>query len=125
VFVVAPRYVTVSSRLQVVVRDDFDPGTVKQAAEEALSNYFHPLKGGDEGSGWPFGGPLRYSKIVQRVFGVAGVDSVPELTLIVDGETAPPCSDVILERIAPFSLLASVDHAVDVLTRQEHEGLEP
>jgi predicted phage baseplate assembly protein len=125
VFVVAPRYVTVSSRLQVVVRDDFDPGTVKQAAEEALSNYFHPLKGGDEGSGWPFGGPLRYSKIVQRVFGVAGVDSVPELTLIVDGETAPPCSDVILERIAPFSLLTSVDHAVDVLTRQEHEGLEP
>ena len=122
VFVVAPRYVTVSSRVQVVARDDADPGTVKQEAEDSLKKYFHPLKGGDDGEGWPFGGPLRYSKIVQRIFGVAGVDSVPELTLIVDGETAPACSDVILERIAPFALLTPVEHSVEVVTRQEYEG---
>jgi len=29
---------------------------------------------------------LRYSKIVQQVFAVAGVDSVPRLVLTVEGE---------------------------------------
>jgi predicted phage baseplate assembly protein len=122
VFVVAPRYVTVSARVQVVARDDSDPGDVKVAVETALTDYFHPLHGGDDGQGWPFGGALRYSKIVQRVFAARGVDSVPQLSLVVDEEPRPPCTDVLLERIAPHALLTSTGHVVEVLTADQLEA---
>src|SRR5262249_47485066 len=118
-FVIAPRYVTVASRVLLVARDGADPGQVKQDAEQALASYFHPLSGGDDGSGWPFGGAIRYSKVVQRLFYVDGVDSVPQLTLIVDGDEQPPCSDVVVDRIAPFALLTSSEHAIEVITRDE------
>ena len=118
VFVVAPRYVPLQVQATVVVEDDADPGAVRQAVEIALAKYFDPLKGGDDGEGWPFGGALRYSKIVQRAF-ADGVDSVPLLTLTLDGEERPECKDVALEANA---LLTVVDVQVEALTTLESEG---
>ena len=120
-FVVAPRYVTLELSAQVVAHDDADTRRVKEEVETALRIYFDPLLGGDDGSGWPFGGALRYSKIVQRVFDVAGVDSVPVLQLVVDGEARPPCTDVALATIAPNALLQLVAHEVAVVTQREVE----
>jgi predicted phage baseplate assembly protein len=117
VFVVAPRYVPLKVQTQVVVEDDADPGAVKQAVEIALARYFHPLKGGDDGEGWPFGGALRYSKIVQRAF-ADGVDSVPLLKLTLDGEERPECRDVPLE---PNTLLSVVEVQVEALMSREFE----
>jgi predicted phage baseplate assembly protein len=123
VFVMAPRYLTVTVTALVVAGDDADPGAVKQAVEGALTDYFHPLRGGDEKDGWPFGAAIRYSKVVQRMFAAGGVDSVAELKLTVDGEEFPACSDVLIERIAPNALLALTDLAIEIVTRQEHEGM--
>ena len=115
VYVVAPRYVPLEVQASVVVEDDADPGAVKQAVEMALAKYFHALKGGDDGQGWPFGGALRYSKIVQRAF-AAGVDSVPLLKLTLGGEDKPECRDVPLEANALLTLVAV---RVDALTARE------
>ena len=120
-FVVAPRYVLVEIDAQVVVKDNADPAQVKQEVERALSTYLHPLTGGDDGLGWPFGGPLRYSKIVQRVFGVDGVDSVPNLVLVVDGDRQPECRDVPIEPLAAHALVYSAGHQVEVLTARQFE----
>jgi predicted phage baseplate assembly protein len=117
VFVVAPRYVPLKIQAQVVVEDDADPGAVRQAVEIALAKYFHALKGGDDGEGWPFGGTLRYSKIVQRAF-ADGVDSVPLLKLTLDDEDKPECRDVPLETNA---LLSVVEVQVEALTALEFE----
>ncbi|MFB9240315.1 putative baseplate assembly protein [Massilia antarctica] len=122
-FVVAPRYVLVEIDAQVVVKDNADPAQVKQDVERALAAYLHPLKGGDDGLGWPFGGPLRYSKIVQRVFGVFGVDSVPRLVLAVDGERQPECRDVPIDALAAHALVYSTGHQVEVLTAREFEEM--
>jgi hypothetical protein len=121
VFVVAPRYVPLKVQAQVVVEDDADPGAVKQALEIALARYFHPLKGGDDGEGWPFGGALRYSKIVQRAF-ADGVDTVPLLRLTLDGEEKPECRDVPLEANA---LLVVTAVQVEALTSLEFEEKNP
>ena len=120
-FVVGPRYIPVSVEATVIVDDDADPGRVKVDVENALSAYLHPLTGGDEGGGWPFGGPIRYSKVLQRVFAVAGVDSVPNLILIVDGERQPECRDVPIEPIAPHALVYPIAHAVTTATLREVE----
>ncbi len=119
VYVVAPRYVSVEVDVQVVVRDEADPGAVREEVEQRLGDYFHALRGGDDGAGWPFGGALRYSKIVQRVFGVTGVDSVPRLVLTVDGEQRPECRDVELASIAPNALLQLSRIAVEPRSREE------
>jgi predicted phage baseplate assembly protein len=118
-FVVAPRYVPLKVEARVVIEDDADPGEVRQAVESALAQFLHPLKGGDDGEGWPFGGTLRYSKIVQRAFS-EGVDSVPTLKLTLDGEEHPECRDVPLETNA---LLQVVAVEVEALARREFEEM--
>lgn len=121
-FVVAPRYVTLAVQAQVVVSDDADPAAVREQIEAALATYFHPLTGGDDGSGWPFGGAIRYSKVVQQVFAIEGVDSVPQLVLTVDDEARPECRDVLLAGIAPHALLTVTTLAIETLTLREAEA---
>jgi predicted phage baseplate assembly protein len=119
VFVVAPRYVPLEVQARVLVEDDADPGKVKQEVERALAEFLHPLKGGDDGAGWPFGGTLRYSKIVQRAF-AEGVDSVPLLKLTLDGKEQPECRDVPLETNALVQVVAL---QVEALARREVEEI--
>ena len=119
VSVVGPRYVPMSVAVDVVVDDGADPSAVRDAVEDELRRWLHPLTGGDDGDGWPFGGAIRYSKLVQRVFAAAGVDSVPRLVLTVDGEARPECRDVDLQSIAPQALIALGDVDVTTLTRDE------
>ncbi len=111
----------VSVEATIVAGDSADPGKVRQQVEAALSAYLHPLTGGDDGLGWPFGGAVRYSKVMQRVFDVAGVDSVPSLVLIVDGDRQPACRDVPIETIAPHALVYAAAHQITVGTLRELE----
>ena len=121
-FVVGPRYIPVSARMIVVAEDGADPGEVRLAVEAAIEKYLHPLHGGDDGAGWPFGGAIRHSKIMRQVFTAPGVDSVPLLALAVDGEEQPPGGDVRLESYAPHALAALSGADVEVLTRAEYEA---
>lgn len=118
-FVVAPRYIGVSVSAQVVVRDDASAAAVRQGVEAAIAAYLHPLVGGDDRHGWPFGGAIRYSKLVQKVFSVNGVDSVPRLVLTVDDEERPECRDVPIAAIAPQGLLELVGLQIETLTQRE------
>ena len=122
-FIVGPRYVPVSVEATIVAAEDADPGRVRQDVETALSTYLHPLTGGEDGLGWPFGGPIRYSQVLQRAFSVDGVDSVPSLALIVDGERQTECRDVPIEPIAPNALVYPVAHAITVVTQRELEEM--
>ncbi len=109
-YVVAPTYQLVEVTGEVVIDDDADPAEVKTQIESALTGYFHPLRGGDDGLGWPFGGTIHFSKVYQRVFTVAGVASVASLTITLDGQPAEACRDV---PIAANALLYSTEHHID------------
>ena len=56
---------------------------LKARVAEALRRFFHPLTGGVEGRGWPFGRAVYASEVYQRVEGLAGVDHVDSLTLYI------------------------------------------
>ncbi len=123
-FVVAPHYVEVEVHAEVVVTDQADPGKVKLGAEDSIREYLHPLHGGDDGSGFPFGGTLRYSKLVQRLFNVEGVDSVPRLILFIEGEAQPECRDVAISSGAGgarHALAYSTEHHIEVFTPRQYE----
>src|SRR5690606_15463828 len=95
-YVVAPRYREVVVSAELVCRDDADLAEVKQAASAAMNDYFHPLRGGDEGDGWPFGGDIFYSLVLQRLL-VNGIRRVAKLEIALEGESHPPCSDLEVE----------------------------
>jgi predicted phage baseplate assembly protein len=111
VFVVAPVYQTVTVDVRVLAKDDADVVEVHDEVEKVLTCYFHPLLGGDDGMGWPFGETIRYSKVYQRVFGVRGVDAVESLVIRLDGVEQAECRDVPIREDA---LLASMPHQVEV-----------
>jgi len=115
-FVLKPTYTTVSVAAELVVTDDADVTEVVSRVDKLLLTYFHPLTGGDAGSGWPFGGTIFYSKVYQRVSNETGVASITRLVLTVDDIEQPLCTDV---PIATNALTTSVSHSVTASYRQE------
>jgi len=111
VYVVKPTYRRVEAVIDVVVADGADLGEVRQAVEETLLTYFHPLRGGEDGRGWPFGGDIFFSRVFHRVQVTAGVERVEQVVLIVDGDVAPVCTDI---AVPDGVLLTSVAHEVRV-----------
>ena len=66
----------------------------RKKSSRSLLDYFHPLKGGEDGQGWPFGGTIYYSRVNQRVFTVPGCRASRRLVIVLDGEEMPVCTDV-------------------------------
>ncbi|GLQ89920.1 putative baseplate assembly protein [Dyella flagellata] len=108
-FVLRPLYQLVQITGDVVAADDADLVALGVAIEQSLLDYFHPLIGGDQGDGWPFGGTIYYSRIYQRLLAIDGVTSITDLTIVLDGDAQAPCTDI---PIQPHALLYSVQHAV-------------
>lgn len=113
-YVIPPRYREITATAELVCRADADLAEVRQLAIAALGRYFHPLTGGDDGgsdgqgSGWPFGGDIYYSQVLQRLM-VPGVRRVESLELALDDESFPACADVPLESNV---LLRNGPHAI-------------
>lgn len=77
----------------VALDPDLERAGVLSRAGDAVTTYLDPLRGGDNGAGWPFGGALRHTSLVRRLLSVDGVLAVSQLSLTVDGIRLPPCAD--------------------------------
>jgi predicted phage baseplate assembly protein len=111
VFVVAPSYQQITISAEIVAKNDADTAAVREQAEATVVNYFDPIIGGDDGTGWGFGDTVRYSKVYQRIFSVDGVDSIEKLTINLDGDDYPECKDVAIDA---DGLLFSGVHQLEV-----------
>src|SRR5207302_1455178 len=74
-----PRYrgVTVVARLRASQRAE--PARLARTATTALYRYVHPISGGPDGTGWPFGRSVHVGEVyavLQRVHGVEFVEEV-------------------------------------------------
>jgi predicted phage baseplate assembly protein len=107
--VLAPTYYQVRVRASVIARRDADLGEVRQAVEARLLAYFHPLHGGEDGTGWEFGGKVFFSLVYRQVLGVAGVGRIGQMTIELDGVEQPACQDVAIES---GSLAFSTEHEI-------------
>lgn len=116
----APIYRRASLRVEVDA-DPVDPGAVRRALAAALARFLDPLHGGGDGTGWPFGEPLRPSALLreaQRALGDGG--TVRTVAIGLDG--APPtesCRDV---EIGAHALLGAVDVAVQITASRAVRG---
>ncbi len=110
-YVIKPTYQQVQIQAEVIADDNADLAEVKVGIENALLNYFHPLIGGEDNQGWPFGGTIYYSRVYQRVFTVPGVQSIDQLIIVLDGVEQPACTNV---SIANGALVYSTEHDIQV-----------
>jgi len=112
IYVLAPKYRPV----WLVVQATTDSGisaNLQANVRGHLQQFLDPLSGGDDGSGWPFGGPLRPTTLLreaQEILGDAG--DVQSISIRLQGMQTPEnCKDVAL---GPYELpvLARVEFQV-------------
>ena len=113
VFAVGPRYRRVRITGEIVARGDADLAAVTQAVSARLVEWLHPLTGGDDGNGWPFGGTIYASSLYRIALQVTGVDRIKDNQLLVelDGDRQTFCRDVPLD---PGDLIEPLDPALVV-----------
>jgi hypothetical protein len=116
VVVGAPVYHRVRAEVGLVLERTADMADTVGRVLAALNRYLHPLEGGDQSEGWPFGGALRYPALLRLIANVGGVHAVPRLNLVVDGVRLPACQDV---PIAAHTLVWPDGHEVVVMDTEK------
>jgi predicted phage baseplate assembly protein len=76
-----PRYRGVTVVAHLHAQPGSDPVRVRKAAIGAVNRYLHPIVGGPDGGGWPFGRTVQQGELSAVLQGVSGVEIVDELRL--------------------------------------------
>lgn len=79
--VVGPTYQTVAIAAELYLETGVVSTTVQQQAQETLRRFFHPLWGGEDGKGWPFGRDVYSSEVYKLLDRVPGVDYIENVKL--------------------------------------------
>jgi predicted phage baseplate assembly protein len=95
VTVVGPRYLEVSVKARVRALDGVNRPALRARVASALDRFFHPLTGGPDGTGWPFGRDVFRSEVLQVIDETEGVDHVLSLELSAEG-CPPTCGNLCL-----------------------------
>lgn len=107
-YVQAPTYLDITVNAEVFIEPTADAAEVVANAIADLETFFHPLRGGPAGTGWPFGNDVYYSQVASLLLS-SGVRRLGEVRLTLGRDDFPPCADA---PVPTGALLRSVDHNV-------------
>ncbi len=113
VVVEPPRYQGITVVARVRARSRFVPEELHSECLTALYNYFHPVIGGPDGDGWPFGRAIHVGdvySVLQRLAGVAVIDDAR--LFAADPVTGERGQAVQRLDIDPEALVFSYEHQV-------------
>jgi predicted phage baseplate assembly protein len=116
--VTGPRYQPVGVSARLAPRDAAQAGAVAAESEQALTAFFHPLRGGPEGCGWAPGRPVYLSDVAALLERIPGVDYVEELQLLLEGGLQGDGASKLAARIPPGWLAAAGEFRISVVMRQ-------
>jgi len=92
-----------------------NPNRLKADAERALYEYLHPITGGPDHSGWPFGRPVTIGEIYSVLQRVPGAEVVESVDLFgTNAETGENREATQRLELKPNVLVFSVGHSVTV-----------
>jgi hypothetical protein len=109
--VIGPVYLQVAVNATVQSGKGQKPAAVTQRILDKLNNFLHPLTGGPDGTGWPFGRDVYHAEILQILASTPGVDHVRSAALIPEGCKAS-CGNISLN---PSWLVTPGAHEIQVL----------
>lgn len=82
IHVIPPDYVKVSVSATVVPMDTFrDDSLIRDNVIKKLNGFLHPIKGGEDGKGWPIGRDVYVSDLYDQIEQVEGVNCVVKLAV--------------------------------------------
>ncbi len=76
-----PAYQGLRIKATILTAENFVVADALFEAEQALYRYFNPVRGGPDGTGWPFGRAARVGEAYGVLQQVAGVDVVTDMSL--------------------------------------------
>ena len=105
------RGITVVARLRA--RSRSDPNRLRDQALDVLYQYFHPVLGGPDGDGWPFGRAVLSGEVFAALQGVRGTEMVEDVRIFgadpLTGERGKVTERLELE---PHALVFAYEHQV-------------
>jgi predicted phage baseplate assembly protein len=111
IHVIAPHYVTVAVSATLHTRPSVDGRALIVQAQQALQTFFHPLHGGPDRNGWPFGRAVFRSELLALLNNLNGVMHVAQLGWTIDGSPIGLCGNITL---CPHGLVASGQHQITI-----------
>jgi predicted phage baseplate assembly protein len=117
VLVQPPNYVGVTVVTRLRARAKADPRALERDALTALYGYFHPIRGGPDGDGWPFGRAVVGGEVYAVLQRLGGVDFVEEVRLF-PADPVERSREAQVDRLdlGPHDLVFSWGHHVMVQT---------
>jgi predicted phage baseplate assembly protein len=107
------RGITVVTRLRA--RQRSDPNRLQEQALEVLFRYFHPIAGGPDGTGWPFGRAVLSGEVFAALQGLRGTEMVEDVRIFgADALTGERGKQTDRLEVEPHALVFSYDHQVMV-----------
>ncbi len=107
------RGVTVVARLRA--RSRSDPSRLQEQALDALFHYFHPIVGGPDGTGWPFGRAVLSGEVFAVLQSLRGTEQVEDVRVFgADPLTGERGKQTDRLEVEPHALVFSYDHQVVV-----------
>lgn len=121
--VLEPQYLPVNVQTTIVPLPDEPLPGEREAGEEdivervvnAVKRFLHPLDGGEDGRGWPFGRNVFVSEIYELLDHLPGVDYVTSVNLTADpGRLLEKEGELIGVQIKPYELVQAQITSADV-----------
>jgi predicted phage baseplate assembly protein len=116
VIVEVPRYRGVTVVVELRAHPNVDRAALAAEAEEALNRYFHPLVGGPDGQGWPFGRSVHVGEVYSVLQPLNGTEMILNALLFpanpVTGERDEPVERI---ELGDTTLVFSYGHQVRVV----------
>jgi predicted phage baseplate assembly protein len=110
-----PRYQGITIVAKLRARSNASAARVEQAALDALYGWFHPLRGGSAGIGWPFGRAVHVGEVYAALQRVPGVEFVEDARLFgADPSTGQRGESATKIDLDPNTLVFSYEHRVRV-----------
>ncbi|MCP4136609.1 MAG: putative baseplate assembly protein, partial [bacterium] len=92
-----PVYIAITINLKLVFKKEISEVQVlKDQVELSLRRYLHPITGGPQGEGWPFGMPLTRNEIAQVLEKIDGVHYIEEIE-IMNNDTGVAVDKLVLD----------------------------
>ncbi len=96
--VVGPQYTVIAVSATLHTSAEVDRRDLVRRAREALSQFFHPLRGGSNGSGYPIGRAAYRAEVLALLNELEGVQCVEDLSWRVNGGNTNYCANVAICR---------------------------
>ena len=112
-----PDYLWLTAVVSVSSRPRFDPAEVRSDVLRALYRLYHPLMGGPDGTGWPFGRSVQSHEVHAALARIPGVDMSREVRVaLFPAEAGTGRRAAAVERmdLPETGLVYSFDHQVRV-----------